>query len=165
MWTPAEPVIEARTIGENLLAYIEANQVDALLWAHGAALKPLARIENTVGGNAPVYPAIFETDYTGVNDTGESYNRGASSVTFDIWITDATAATAKDQARSYAKAVKSMIRNCPNATVFAGTNTVAATSVLLTIEDTFPALEVHDNGNSYLQRIQVRASYQLEGMD
>ena len=58
-----------------------------------------------------------------------------------------------------------MIRNCPNATVFAGTNTVAATSVLLTIEDTFPALEVHDNGNSYLQRIQVRASYQLEGMD
>ena len=165
-WTPAEPVIEARTIGENLLAFIETNQADALAWATGGtALKPLARIENTAMTNAVVYPAIAETDYTGLNDPSETYNRGTSSVTFDIWVTGAAASTVKTQARYYAKAVKSMIRNCPNGTVFANTNAVANTSVLLLIEDTFPGVEIHENGTSYLQRVQIRASYQLEGVD
>lgn len=164
-WTPANTVINARAVAENLLTYIEANQVEALAWAHGAAgLKPLARFENTAADpNNPVYPAIQFVSDNEAMDYGGEYPRGAYSLTFEVLVVNATPGTALLNARSYDRAVKSMVRNCPNATWAANTGARSHGSWLETVESGFDPIQKHETQMMFLQQFQIRATYFLEG--
>lgn len=163
-WLPTYSIINSRAIAENLLTYFEANQVEAILWAHGSALKPIARFENSVAEqNVPVYPAMQFVSDNDATDYAESYPRSAYSVTYEVLTVNAEPATAVEHARSYAKAVVSMIRNCPQATYAANAGVTASASVLLSVETGFDPIKKHDTQTMFLQQFQVRATYTLEG--
>jgi hypothetical protein len=164
-WTPTFSVINARAIAANLLTYFETNQVDALAWANGGAgLLPFQRIENSVGNlDSPVYPAIMFSDDNDATDYAETLPDGAYSLTFEMMVTNPDPNVAVVEARKYVKAVTSMIRNCPQATYTANTDTQAQAASLQTIEIGFDPIKSNEMHNDFLQQFQIRATYDLSG--
>ena len=161
-WLPTYSVINARAIAANLLTYFEANQVDALTWANGAPLRSFQRIENSVGNmNLPVYPAIMFSQDNDAADYTETLPEGAYTVTFELMVTNPDPNVAVTQSRAYAKAVASMIRNCPQATYTANTGTLATAAVLTSIEIGFDPIKSNEMHNDFLQQFQIRATYTL----
>lgn len=165
-WTPSFAVINSRAIAENLLTYFEANQVEAILWAHGSALKPIARFENSRANiNLPVYPAILFSDDNSIVDYAQDAPIGSYSLTFDVMTQHATPATAVMQARSYETAIASMIRNIPNATLYANAGTAVNSNALQTVEVGFEQIKANEAGTDFMQQFQIRATYLLQAED
>lgn len=164
-WTPANSVINARAIAENLLTYFEANQVDALSWANGGTgLLPFQRFENSVGNrNSPLFPAILFSDDNDAVDYAQTAPIGAYSVLFLVLIENQDANTAVTQARKYAVAIASMIRNCPPSTYAAGTGANANSSTIQSMEIGFDDIKANDEQNDFLQQFEIRITYQLHG--
>lgn len=162
-WTPAHAIINARAIASNLLTYFEANQVEALTWANGGtALKSFQRIENSIGNmNEPLYPAIMFSQDNDAADYTEELVAGGYTVTFELMVTNSDPNTAVSQARVYEAAVKSMIRNCPQATYTANTGALASGAVLRSIEAGFDPIKSNDQRNDFLQQFQIRTTYTL----
>lgn len=166
-WTPTYAVINSRAIAENLLTYFEANQADAIVWAHGTALKPIARFENSIADpNNPAYPAIYFSDDNDGVEHGDDLLSAAYSVTFLVMVQNPVAATAVTQARSYAKAIGSMIANIPAATLAANTGATVGTVVLQTLETGFDVIKAGNEGkatNNWMQAFEIRAVFTLNG--
>lgn len=161
-WTPTETIIHARAIPDNLLAYIEANQEDALVWASGSAMKPIAEFSSTVANrDVPVFPSIAYSDDNDAADYTETLPIGAYSVVLEVMVNNSDPSIAVTQARSYAKAIVSMIRNCPPASLLPNTGLSVAT--LQTIETGFDPIKTNEMQNDFLQMFQIRAVYNLQG--
>lgn len=173
VWNPQYTVINSRAIADNLLTYFATNQADALTWAGGGSLKPFRKFSNSIANRAvPVYPAIaFSDDNDAVDYTGD-VTEGAYSLTFEVSIDKATANdsnaadTVVTDARLYAIAIVSMIRNCPLATLAANTGALAGGTVIETIECGFDPIRSNDARNEFLQVFQVRTVFRLmQGFD
>jgi len=161
-WTPAEKILNARAVAENLLLYIEANQADALLWAHGSALKSLVRLETSIAEkNVPVYPCIQFLSDNSAESFQQTFIDGAYSAAFEITVQNPSPSELLAQARSYDKAVRSMIRNCTTFTTNTGAG--ANQSALLTIETGFDPQQMNKAATQFYQEWQVRATYTLTG--
>ena len=160
-WTPTYSVLNLRAIPANLLTYFEANQVDALSWA-GGGLIPFQRIENSVGNaDSPFFPAIMFAQDNDAVDYSETLPIGAYSATFQVMVTNQDPNTAVTNAVKYAKAIVSMIRNCPQSTYTANSGAQANSAVLESIEMGFDPIKSNDAHNDFLQEFQIRATYQL----
>lgn len=161
-WTPQFKVLNARAIPDNLLAYIATNQADALLWANGTALRPIQQFSNSVANRAvPVYPAISFANDSDAEDYTQDFLPGVYSVVFEVMIQNSDPNTAVSEARSYAKAIKSMIRNCPNSTLTANTGANANSAVLESIETEFAEIKTNEMQNDFMQSFQLRAIFTL----
>jgi hypothetical protein len=161
-WTPSYPVTNARAIAENLLAYFEANQADALVWA-GGSLKPLKKFSQSLADRTvPAFPSIAFSDDNDATDYATSTAaQGAYSLTFEVSVQSLNGDTATTQARRYSLAIVSMIRNCPKATLIANTGCIQA--VVDTIEIGFDPIRAHENRkNDFLQVFQVRTTFILQ---
>lgn len=161
-WTPTHSVINARAIAENLLAYFEANQAEALEWANGSPMKSFQRIENSVGNiNLPVYPAIMFSDDADRVDYADELAVGAYELMFEVMVTHPNPNTATTLAIKYAMALASMIRNCPQATYTANSGALASGAVLSLLEIGFETIKTNDQHNDFLQQFQMKATYTL----
>ena len=149
-------------IADNLLAYIAANQVDAILWAAGSALRPIQNFSNSVAARTtPVYPAIMFASDQDAQDYTEDELGIAYQLTFEVMIQNADPNNAVTEARSYEAAIKSMIRNCPPSTASANTGAITAATVLQTIESQFDEIKSNDTQTDFLQTFQMRMVYTL----
>jgi hypothetical protein len=161
-WTPTEPILSSRAIAESLATYFAANQVDAILWAHGSALKPVSKFSNSVANRTiPVFPAMAFSDDNDVVEYGNDLLDAAYSVTFEFMVQNADADTAVTQARSYLKAFISMMVNCPQATLATNTGAIAGTIVIQTVESGFDPIKTNEQQNDFLQMFQIRAVYTI----
>lgn len=148
-------------MAENLFAYFQTNQADALLWAHGSALKSFQQFSASVANRTlPVFPSIAFIDDADAQDfTGDGLLPGAYNLGFELMVQNQNPTTATTEARSYAAAVISMIRNCPTATLLADTG--ATTEILESIECGFDPIQTNDAQNDFMQQIEIRATYRL----
>jgi hypothetical protein len=159
-WTPTLAVINSRAIAENLLTFFEANQVDAILWANGSALKPFQRFENSRANlDLPAYPAILFSDDNDQTSHGDDLLTAGYSALFLVMVQNPVPATAVLQARMYAKAIMSMIANCTGSSLEANTGCVNA--VLQDTQVGFDQIKVNEAGNDWMQQFEVRATYTL----
>lgn len=166
-WIPTYSVINSRAIAENLLTYFEANQVDALNWANsGTDLKAFQRIEDSVDNlDEPFFPAIMFSQDNDAAIYTETLPAGTYAVMFELMVTDPDPNDVITKARKYEKAVKSMVRNCPQATYAANTAIDTDSAVLVGIEAGFDPVLKHLTQQYFLQRFQVRATYQFHAAD
>ena len=162
-WTPTFKVLRPAKIANNLLAYIATNQADALSWATGGtALRPIQEFsDSTANRTSPVYPSIARASNEGADDDTEDYLPAAFSLIFEVMIQNADPSTAVTEAENYEAAIKSMIRNCPDATVMA--NTGIANVVLESIETSFDEIKTNEMQNDFLQVFQLRLTYTMFG--
>lgn len=162
-WTPTYTTINARAIADNLLAYIQANQVDALTWAGGSSLIPIALFANSVAArDIPVYPSIAFSDDNDATDYTGDLGQGAYSVTFEVSVQSDDPDTAVVNARKYAKAIISMIRNCPKQTLAADSGAHANGAAIETIECGFDPIRTNTEiQNDFLQVFQIRTVFIL----
>ncbi|MCA1589176.1 MAG: hypothetical protein LC734_02055 [Acidobacteria bacterium] len=146
-----------------LLAHFAATQAEALVWAGGTGLKTFQSIADSLADKeTPIFPALqFSDDNDAVDYTGDGLLEGVYSVTFEMMIQSAVAATAVTQARTYSKAISSMIRNCLDATLLV--NTGADHAILQTLEMGFDPMKTNAQQNSFLQVFQARATYMVQG--
>jgi hypothetical protein len=161
-WVPNYSILAPRAIAVNLLSYFSTNQADAILWANGSALRPLKSIADALADpNNPVFPALQFLDDNDAADYSGDASQGVYSVTFECMVQSSAPATAIAEARAYDKAIKSMIRECPNATLVA--NSGANVATLQTIEAGFDPMKTNDLQNDFLQVFQVRATFLIFG--
>lgn len=123
-------------------------------------MKKVKTLQNSLAEpTKPVYPAISFSDDNDAQEFGEDTITGAYVCTFELWIQNADSGTAVTNARIYDKAFRSMIANCPHATLIDGTGIV--TAVLLGLETSFEVIKTNEMRNDFLQVFQIRCSYGL----
>lgn len=159
-WTPAYGVINARAMVGNLLTYFQTNQAAALTWAHGSALKSFQQFADTVANRAtPACPSIaFKRDSTKWDADGDIV-QVEYSVVFEVVVENPSPSTAVTQGRSYAKAIMSMILNCPTATLLTGTG--ANTVLVDSMADNFQEIKSNDMQNDFFQEFEVGVTFAL----
>lgn len=160
-WTPTYKVLDTRRIADNLLAYIDASQAEAFPWANGG--QPLRLIQefsdSVANRTSPVYPSIAFVSDDDAEDHTEDHLPAAYRCTFEVMVQSSTPTTAVSEAKKYAVALKSIIRNIPDATLTASTGVTVA--VLEQLETGFEEIKTNEMQNDFLQVFQIRPSYTL----
>lgn len=162
-WTPKLAVITPRAIPVNLLTYVTdaTRQGDALTWAGDGSLKKIKTFSNSVANRAiPVFPSIAFSDDNDAQSFENDITLTAYSCTFEVSIQNSDPDTAVTNARVYDKALRSMILNCPDATLISGTGAINGAS-LLTMETGFEPIKTNEKQNDFLQQFQIRVTYAL----
>lgn len=167
-WPPSIEVksIYCPAIVGNLLTYFsdETRQAEALAWAHGSALRRFANIANSVANRKdPVFPAIAFSDDNEAVDMASDDLIAIYSVVFELMIQNADPFQAVVEARSYTKAVKSMIANCPKTVLAANTGAAPHLTILMGLETGFDEIRTNEMQNDFMQMVQIRATFQLHG--
>lgn len=164
-WSPTYTVINARAIADNLLTYCldSTRQSDAWTWAGGTGTyRAVSKFSDTVGSRGtPAFPAIQFLDDEDAVDYENDVLQGVYIVTFEMMVQSGVLATAISDARTYAIAFTSMIRNCPAATLGASTGATAATVRLMGLETGFDPIKTNEKQNDFLQTLKIRATFQL----
>lgn len=162
-WTPTNKVINTRTLASNILAFIAANQAEALEWANGAAgMIAFQDINDSVANrNNPVYPSIALKDDNDEVVIDDDILQPAYSVTFEVVIENQHPSTAVTKARVYDFALKSMLRNMTSAELTNGLSGITAT--LLILESGFREIQTNDSQNDFFQVFEIRATFRLTG--
>lgn len=164
VWAPANKTIYSRAVASNLLAYFAdaTRQADAIAWAHGSALRPFQNISNSIANRAvPVYPSIAFADDDEAQDPTGDILLSAYSVTFELLIQNSDPGIAVTEARSYAKAVVSMILNCPLSTLAASTGANVNATSQEGFETAFEEIKTNDIQNDFLQTVKIKAAFVL----
>lgn len=167
-WEPTNNVITARAIATNALDWLTdaTRQAEALTWADNTvSLKPILTYANSTAQRAvPVYPAIRFSDDNDLQDIGNDLIEAAYTFTLEVAVQSKVADTAVTNARVYAKAIVSMIANCPPSTL--GANTGSTLVLVQTIETGFDPIKAGNGGlaqNDFLQEFQIRIGCSING--
>lgn len=163
VYAPKRAIVVSRAIPENLLTYLtDATRLeDALTWAGDGSLKLLKKYSTSVvNRDSPVFPAIAYNDDDDAKDYTQDIVPAEYKGMFEVSIQASTADTAVSRARTYAKALESLIVNCPLATALNGTG--AIDGILNTVEIGFEPIKAHEERkNDFLQQFQIRVTYSL----
>lgn len=165
-WPPnnEQKIISCHAVAGNLLNYFSdaTRQAEALAWAHGSELRSFANIANSVANRSdPVFPAIaFSDDNEAVSMSGDVLIATYAAV-FELMIQNAVPSQAVIEARSYAKAVKSLIANCPKASLIANTGVPVNLVILHGLETGFDEIRTNEMQNDFMQMVQIRATFEL----
>jgi len=162
VWAPSKAVITPRALAVNLLTYFGTHQADALTWAGGTGLVAL-RAYSTVASrvdNKPIYPMISFLDDNDSVIYGNDLSEAAYQVTFEVVIENTNPATAVENAKIYAKALVSMIINCPAADLATGTGATQGSITCQEIETGFDEIK-HIDKKDFFQVFQIRAAFTL----
>ena len=168
-WTPTYRILTPWAIPSNLLTYITdaTRQADALTWAGGSSLKAIKTFSNSTASRAiPVYPAIAFSDDNAMQEYDDDLVTCGYQCLFEVSIQNAVADTAVTQARYYAAAITSMIRDCPLATLAANTRAIVDATKVLVGEAGFKPIQAGNGGlatNDFLQAFDIRVTVSLIG--
>ena len=165
-WTPQKNVVDLTKIVDNLLAYIEQNDDAALLWANdnAEALPEFAKLYSNASGRlGTIFPSIMVL--TQADEGEESEWQGGDvlltglQLTFEVTLTGSKADELVLTTKKYERALKSMLVNCPPATLYADSSIVDA--FMKQIGTKFDILRGQKTANSYLQIFQTTVLYAL----
>lgn len=158
-WTPTKAVLTARAIPANLLLFFETNQEDALDWAGGHGLVPIKTFAQTVAARTkPVYPILLFVDDNDVQELSNDIISGAYQFTFELGVVGADPDVLVTNARTYTKAICSMITNATLTT-----DTGASVAHVQTIEVGFLDLKKNRAETEFYQEVQIRTTVTMTG--
>lgn len=163
-WTPSYTVLKTRAIPSNILTYVidATRQADAITWAGGGSLKAFKTFSNSVANRTkPVFPSIAFSDDNDVQVFGDDLIEAVYSCIFEVSIQHSSPDTVVTNARYYAAALVSMIRNCPPATLAANTGADVYATVIEGVEVGFEQIKTNEMQNDFLQQFQIRVTVRL----
>ena len=164
-WTPTYTTLKPRAIASNVLTYItnSTRQTEAYTWAGDAALKVIKTVSNSVASRTtPFYPSIAFSDDNETQVFDDDVVLADYSFVFEVSIQHGTPDTAVSQARTYAAAIVSMIRNCPLTTFADSTGADTAATIIEGIEVGFEPIKTNEQQNDFLQQFQVRTTCRIQ---
>lgn len=161
-YSPTLVILTPRAIALNLLGYFASTQADALTWAGNGNLIPIQEFAASVGNRSePVFPYIAtETDEDAVIYGGDSID-SLYRVQFELVIENPDPNAATANAKIYAKAICSMILNCPPATLGANTGADGHDIRCREIITGFEPIGTNDAEDDFFQEVKIRAEFTL----
>lgn len=161
-WTPTKKSLAARAIPATLLAYFAEHQEEALAWAGGSGLKKFKSFAQSVvearRAAKPIYPSISFVSDDDRQTLNDDQIDGGYTCTFEVHITGRDPDAVTEEARIYAKAIGSMIVNCPLAE---GTGALKVEPVIL--DFSFDEIRANEKQNEFLQMFEFRLTAQVTG--
>lgn len=145
-----------------MLGYFNDNQGGAIQWAGNGSLTPIQEFAESVGNRTePVFPyiAVFTDDDAVIY--GNDILEGSYQVQFELVIENPDPNTVTENAKIYAKAICSMILNCPADTLATDTGAVEGSIVCQQIETSFEPVGTNDAQNDFFQEVKIRAAFTL----
>src|SRR5687768_10955793 len=119
-WAPEFNVFDFRSIGQNLLDYVETNQDDAIVWAGGSGLKVFEKFYTNASGRLQtIFPSLMILDQTTATDLEEAMTGGVE-MTLEATMTGPDADGLVSDPKIYAMALESMLVNIPSGALLAG---------------------------------------------
>jgi len=158
-WQPNINVLDATQIRDNLLNFIDANQVEALKWSNGGAsgLPAIADFHKSPR-LVTVFPAttVLQIDH---KSKYESILEIDFSIVFETAIIHGNKDTLADRGPKYSMAFESMLSNVPE-TTFNQDSIIEITSTGMGLETTFAVQGKYKN--QFIEVFQTRASWHIE---
>lgn len=162
-WTPKINVIDARKLDANILAFIEANQVEAMIWANGGiVLKVFQQLSNSIANRSkPIYPslAIF-SESTATQFDGDIL-RCVYQLRIESVIYSNVAAEAAGLSKIYGHALESMLGNVTGAVLTGGAASMTAS--LERLDTNYTDLKWTKGTSNFYREIETRATYSIQG--
>lgn len=161
-WAPDYKVIDLSQIADNLLGYIEAQQIDALEWANGGSgLPEFAKFyTNSSGRLQTIFPSLMIlTQETGTDLAGDIL-QGGLKLTLEATISGPNTDELVANTKLYAKALESMLANIPAETFTAGSDP-AMHSALMEIETRLDVVRSIVGVSGFVQVFQIQCLYKL----
>ena len=160
-WTPTLNTINARVIPDNLFAFFATNQADAFTWAGDSSLKLVKKFSDSVANRSdPVFPAMSFSDDSSAEDFTGDMNVALYQPTFEFMVTSLDPDEAVRESRLYAKAFASMILNCPEATLLAGTS--AAKAIVEDMTISYDPIRADEDQIDFMEMFHIRPTIRLE---
>jgi hypothetical protein len=159
-WAPQKQVIDLSQIADNLLGYIEANQVEVLDWA-GDNLNPFAKFYTNASGRLQtIFPSLMILSQTCETDISGDILVAGLELTLEATIGGPNADELVANTKLYAKSVESMLANIPSATLTANSDPIM-TAALFEIETRLDILRGQQSPTAFLQIFQTRCVFRL----
>jgi hypothetical protein len=159
-WTPTIKVFDETPIKNNLIGYIQANQVEALKWANAGVALPSISTFHRSNRLVTQFPALtfLQTSHDA------SYGEGGIlmidfEANMELAIIHGNMDTAADRVVRYAMALESMLANLPETTFRQG-SILQITSTAMRFRITHA--EQGKYKNKYIQVFQARAAWEIE---
>lgn len=143
VWAPRFKVISRNRLRDNIIAYWNTNQVEALAWAKSTlgfpatpVLTPLTNFyTSTIGRLMTDFPRgmVVNAETTRATDLGDdSYEASRHTFVFEIETYGTDANQIVKDSECYAIAFDSVLRNIPSANLFTGMTQVAGGNIEVT---------------------------------
>lgn len=162
-WIPKTNVIDTTRIDANILAFIAANQAEALFWANnGAALKIFNFLADNVENlDLPNLPTLT------VTGSEEAFNYDADilqtnyRIDFESIVFDKDGGLLPALTKKYATALKSMLANISPVQLLGGAGGEQATRSR-SISANYREIAVSSRVTGFIQVFQIKAVFELE---
>jgi hypothetical protein len=160
-WEPKQNTADFRYVVTNLLAYIEANQADALAWASDTPLEPfVALYPNAAGRLGSLYPNLMVVRQDQAMDFSGDVLIAGIELLLEGVVTGPDADQLVIDAKAYAMAVESMLLNIPHRTLTAS-GKQSGLEVIMEMETQFDVLRGQKTATSFLQLWQTRVVFRI----
>lgn len=160
-WAPTKNVIDLSQVADNVLGYIETNQVDALTWAGGIALGGFAKFYTNASGRLQtIFPSLMILTQTCETDLSGEVLVAGFEMTLEGTVGGSDPDILVADTKIYAKAVESMLANIPSASCTADSDPSMNAS-LFEIETVLDIVRGHQTPTAFLQIFQTRCVYRL----
>ena len=158
-WDPDISVFDERALNDNIIAYLEANQTDALYWANGnAGGLPDIRAFHKSPRLVKVFPAFTIINSDHVTEYEDILNIELNMV-FELAVVHGDQDTLTDRSKKYVMAVESMITNLPK-TTFNTDSYIVVNATLNGLESVYD-VQGQVKTNQFIQVSQTRAQWAL----
>jgi TRAP-type mannitol/chloroaromatic compound transport system substrate-binding protein len=160
-WAPTKQTVDLTQIVDNLLAYIDAQDADALEWANGdPGLAEFAGLySNATGRVQTKFPQMVVLTQTIETDLAGDILIAGYQLVLETAVTGANADELATNTKIYGKAVESMLSNIPSATLTANSSP-AITATLFELETRYDETRRLPTPG-FIQLFQTRAVYRL----
>ncbi len=164
-WTPQTKAVDASRLEANIIAFIRANQADALLWANGGGaagtIKPFNfLVDNLANPSVPGLPVLMVTGKEKRTDRSSDLDRSQFDVQFEGIVLGKNADALTALTEKYAAALESMLVNIPTDTMLAGTSG----QIIDNEPDTaisYGEIGLNEQESALLQVFTLRVSYTM----
>jgi len=163
VWTPKTKTVDAGKLEANIIAFIRANQADALLWANGgtSAVKPFNfLVDNLANQGLPGLPVLMITGKEKQTNRASDLDVSGFSIQFEGIVLGKNADALVVLTEKYAAALESMLINIPDTTLLAGTTE----QIIENEPDTsisYGEIGMNEQESALLQVFTLRVTYTL----
>ncbi len=160
-WAPKIKVFDEREAKNAIIAYIKANQADALAWANAEyappSLPPI-KVFFKAPSTVTVFPALtfIQSEHQSVF---EDVLLISFSLTLEIAIIHGDQETLADLSKRYAMAIESLLTNMPE-TTFGDKSIIDITSTMRSLDTVFAVQGKYRS--KFIQIFQTKAAWTIE---
>jgi hypothetical protein len=162
-WNPKIQIIDTRFIGRNILAFVETNDEEALLWANdNTPLKEFQQLTESVANRIkPIYPSLAIEREGNATDYRGDILPGGYEITLEALIYGTDASALPPMAKKYAYALESMLANVTGAEMFEGTSQQIVVK-LVEIETQYDEIGAANKmKTAFIQEFRTKAVFSL----